>query len=82
MVFDYAADWDLLADALQGDAGLPFPDNLGEKWLLTPEVMRTAVFQRALAEAYCVELPPHHALADAHALRSGFVSWRQAMERY
>lgn len=78
LVFDYAADWDLLADALQGDAGLPFPANLGEKWLLTPEVMGTEVFQRALAAAYGAERPPHHALADAHALRSGFVSWRLA----
>lgn len=78
LVFDYAADWDLLADALRGEAGLPFPDNLGEKWLLTPEVMGTEVFQRALAAAYGAERPPHHALADAHALRSGFVSWRLA----
>lgn len=78
LVFDYAADWDLLADALQGEAGLPFPANLGEKWLLTPEVMGTEVFQRAVAATYSVDLPPHHALADAHALRSGFASWGQA----
>ncbi|WP_434656890.1 hypothetical protein [Chromobacterium violaceum] len=77
-MFDYAQDWDLLADALQGEEGLPFPDNLGEKWLLTPEVMGTEVFQRALAATYCADLSPHHALADARALRSGFVSWRLA----
>lgn len=78
LVFDYASDWDLLADALQGEDGQPLPSNLGEKWLLTSEVIGDSVFQQTMAATYSADWPPHHALADARALRSGFLSWKLA----
>ncbi|MDE1716211.1 3'-5' exoribonuclease [Chromobacterium amazonense] len=79
LVFDYASDWDLLADALQAEDGQPLPSNLGEKWLLTPEVIGDPVFRQAMTETYSANWPPHHALADARALRSGYLSWKSAV---
>ncbi|QOZ83771.1 MULTISPECIES: 3'-5' exoribonuclease [Chromobacterium] len=79
LVFDYASDWDLLADALQGEDGRPLPSNLGEKWLLTTEILGDPAFQKAMNAIYSANWPPHHALADAHALRSGFLSWKSAV---
>lgn len=79
LVFDYASDWDLLADALQGDTG-QLPANLGEKWLLQHEVVSDPVFQRALMATYSDNWRPHHALADARALRAGYLAWCAATE--
>lgn len=78
LVFDYASDWTLLADALQGEDGRSLPSNITEKWLLAPEVISDSTFLQSMSSTYSAEWPPHHALADARALRSGFLSWKLA----
>lgn len=78
LVFDYFGDWELLADALLGDVHQPAPVNVGEKWLLPQEIVGDPVFQQALMGSYRPDWPPHHALADARALRAGFLAWREA----
>lgn len=80
LVFDYFGDWELLADALLGDVHQKPPANVGEKWLLPQEILGDPVFQQALTRTYTREWPPHHALADARALRAGFLAWREGQE--
>ncbi|WP_024300888.1 hypothetical protein [Pseudogulbenkiania sp. MAI-1] len=79
LVFDYFADWELLADALLG-GGIHehLPTNVGEKWLLSHEIVSDPIFQQALMATYSSDWPPHHALADARALRAGFLAWQAA----
>lgn len=78
LVFDYFADWELLADALLGDVYQLPPTNVGEKWLLPQEIVSDPIFQRALMVTYSSDLPPHHALADARALCAGYLAWQAA----
>lgn len=78
LVCDYFGDWELLADALLGDVHQKPPANVGEKWLLSQEIVGDPVFQRAFSDTFSRDWPPHHALADARALRAGFLAWRAA----
>lgn len=78
LVFDYSSDWDLLADALQGNTVQPLPVNIGEKWLLRREVVTDPIFQQAWQATYSEDWQPHHALADARALQAGYLAWRTA----
>ncbi|MGR2682416.1 hypothetical protein [Chromobacterium haemolyticum] len=78
LVFDYFADWELLADALLGDVHQSLPTNIGEKWLLPQEIVGAPIFQRALMATYSSDWPPHHALLDARALRVGYLAWQAA----
>ena len=76
LVYDYATDWDLIADALLGGSvhdQLPF--NIEEKWLLPREIVSDAVFRQVQMASYSKEWPLHHALADARALRAGYLAW-------
>lgn len=75
VVFDYASDWELLADALQGNGSQPLPQCIEEKWLLQYDVVRDPIFRQASQAAYGGNWQPHHALADARALRAGYLAW-------
>jgi hypothetical protein len=78
LVFDYFSDWELLADALLGDAFDKSPANVGDKLLLAGEITGDPVFQHALNGTYTREWPPHHALADARVNMAGYRAWREA----
>lgn len=79
LVFDYSADWELLADALLGGGKHDqLPINIGEKWLLPREVVSDPAFRQAQMTSYSREWPTHHALADASALRTGYLAWHAA----
>lgn len=76
LVFDYITDWELLAEALLG-GGVhdQLPINIREKWLLPREIVSDLVFRQAQTASYSKAWPPHHALADARALRIGYLTW-------
>lgn len=75
IVFDYTLDWELLADALQGDNLADLPANLSEKLFISHEVLSDAKFREAYENSFEPNWPRHHALADARALRNGYLSW-------
>lgn len=79
LVFDYSADWELLANALLG-GGVHncLPVNLKEKWLLPREIISNPAFRQAQMASYSREWPLHHALADARALRTGYLAWHSS----
>jgi len=72
LLFDYFADWELLADAFLGDEYDQPPKNVGEKQMLTNEFLANPIFQRALYNSFTPEWPAHHALVDARAFRRAF----------
>lgn len=80
---DYFSDWELLADALQDDtheSPAHRPANLQAQQLLGPAILGDPQFSRAQAECHAQarakgDLPRHHALADARALRAGYLAW-------
>jgi len=78
LVFDYFADWELLADAfLDDDCDKP-PANVGDKLLLVGEIVGDSAYQHALNRTFTRDWPPHHALADARAMMAGYRAWRDA----
>ncbi|QZA77475.1 3'-5' exoribonuclease [Deefgea tanakiae] len=72
LMFDYFADWELLADAFLGDDFDQPPINVGEKQMLTSEFIGNPIFQRALYNSFTPDWPAHHALADARAFLHAF----------
>lgn len=78
LVFDYFSDWELLVDAILGDDGDKLPVSIGGKQLLAADIVSDSVFQNALNRTFTREWPPHHALADARAIRAGYRAWQQA----
>ena len=75
LVFDYFSDWELLIDALLGDFHEKVPTNVGGKLMLGHEVEGSQTFITAYEAAFTPAWPPHHALADARALRAGYLTW-------
>jgi len=75
VAFDYTSDWELLADALQGERLTDLPANLSEKLFIDHEVLSDAKFREAYENSFEPNWPRHHALADARALRNGYMSW-------
>jgi 3' exoribonuclease, RNase T-like len=81
IIFDYERDWLLLADAyLDGDHQKP-PANVGETLHLDRFAITHPLFEQAQNHTYSPDWPPHHALADARALRAGYRAWHQFMEK-
>lgn len=78
LVFDYFSDWELLVDAILGDDYDKLPVSIGGKQLLAADIVSDSVFQNALNRTFTREWPPHHALADARAIRAGYRAWQQA----
>lgn len=76
LIFDSERDWVLLADACLGTTHKQAPPNVGEKVHLASNIITQPTFEKALNAAYSQALPPHHALADARALRAGFRAWK------
>lgn len=90
LVFDSGRDWELLVQMLLRDGHNALPANVGEKGYLgdisrrygfSDDAIETnEAFQTGSEQTYTDEWPPHHALADARALRAGFLAWRAEME--
>jgi len=74
VVFDYQTDWDLLICALTDQMNDSLPANLGGKLLLAPDLENDPVFLNAYNSVFSEAWPPHHALADARALREGYMA--------
>lgn len=74
LVFDYFADWELLADAFLGDFNQP-PANVGDKLMLGNEIVEDPIYQNALDISFAREWPRHHSLADAKAMMAGYRAW-------
>ena len=77
IVFDYYADWDLLVGATPGRP----PANCATQLYLDGYAITHPIFERAKNLIYTQAWPPHHALADARALRAGYRAWRVFMEK-
>jgi 3' exoribonuclease, RNase T-like len=75
IVYDFETDWRLLANAMLGRADRNPPANFGEPLHLGSTSITHPVFARALNHTYTQDWPPHHALADARALRAGYRAW-------
>ena len=77
IVFDYQTDWDLLAGAMPGR---PL-DSFATPLYLNGYAITHPIFEQAQNLTYTQAWPPHHALADARALRAGYRAWRGFMAR-
>ena len=77
IIFDYQTDWDLLAGAMPGR---PL-DSFATPLYLNGYAITHPIFEQAQNLTYTQAWPPHHALADARALRAGYRAWRGFMAR-
>ena len=77
IVFDYHTDWHLLAGAMPGRP----PEKFAEQLYLDGYAISHPIFEGAQNLIYTQAWPPHHALADARALRAGYRAWRGFMEK-
>lgn len=76
-VFDSPKDWHLLAVAILGRPKKTPPGDFGKQKFLDSSVFSHALFEKASSSTYTPELPEHHALADARALRAGYTAWAE-----
>ena len=81
IVFDSERDWLLLTDAYLGREHQNPPANVGETLHLDRFAITHPLFEQAQNYTYTQDLPLHHALADARALRAGYRAWHQFMEK-
>lgn len=75
ILFDYEADWQLLKSAFIGDP----PFNFGAHQPVDHKIFRHSAYKLGEVLTYSAAWPPHHALADAQALREGYLRWQAAM---
>ena len=69
------------ADAYLGREHQKPPANVGETLHLDRFSITHPLFEQAQNHTYTQDWPPHHALADARALRAGYRAWHQFMEK-
>ena len=81
VIFDYDWDWKLLAVAMLGRPHSKPPGDFAKQLYLDSSAITHPVFERAQNFTYTQQWPPHHALADARALRAGYRAWHQFMEK-
>lgn len=75
IMYDFFIDWQLLQAAFAGD----LPPNVGAHQLVDHKIFRHSAYKLGEVLAYSAAWPPHHALADAQALREGYMRWQAAM---
>lgn len=75
IMYDFLIDWQLLQAAFAGD----LPPNVGAHQLVDHKIFRTSPYKLGEVLVYSAAMPPHHALADAQALREGYLRWLAAM---
>jgi len=71
VIYDDQADWDLLADVLQKAGVQP---NIGSHLQVPNEIATNRLFQVMLSVFVTPEVPRHHALNDARALRAAYLN--------
>lgn len=76
ILYDFEADWKLLCAALVGE----LPANLGAHQLVDQKIFRHSAYKLGEILTYTAEWPQHHALADAQALREGYLRWKLASD--
>ena len=72
LLFNYLGDWLLMQQACGGDN---LQTNIGDKLQLGESAICHPYFEQAQNEAFTQDWPPHHALADARALKAGYQTW-------
>jgi hypothetical protein len=77
IMYDYPLDWRLLLAALGDD----LPSNIGTHQLVDNKIFRHSAYKLGEVLTYSTGWPPHHALADAQALREGYLRWQAATTR-
>jgi hypothetical protein len=80
VIFDYEWDWWMLAVAMLGRPHSKPPGDFAKQLYLDSHTITHPVFEQALNRTYTQDWPPHHALADARALMTGYRAWRAFME--
>jgi hypothetical protein len=75
VIFDFKGDGVLFNEACAGDGDKPPPPNVGGMRLLGRTTSNHPIFEQAHAATYTDGFLPHHALADALALRAGYREW-------
>jgi hypothetical protein len=73
--YDFETDRRLLETAFLG----PLPSNLSRYELVNHKIFRHSAYKLGEVLTYSVAWPPHHALADAQALREGYLRWEAAI---
>jgi hypothetical protein len=81
VIYDYEWDWRLLAVAMLGRPHSKPPGDFAKQLNLDSHTITHPVFERAQNSTYNEDWRPHHALADARALRAGYRAWHQFMEK-
>ena len=74
IMYDFLIDWQLLQAAFAGD----LPPNVGAHQLVDHKIFRHSAYKLGEVLTYSAAWPPHHALADAQALREGYLRWQAA----
>jgi hypothetical protein len=69
-------DWYLLQAAFLGEQ----PSNLIKHQLIDQKIFRHSAYKLGEVLTYSSAWPPHHALADAQALRKGYFRREAAMD--
>ena len=80
VVCDFEGDWRLLLDALDALHFVALPANLEGKLILGNSIISDPIFEDSLSRTFTIDWPPHHALADARALRNGYAAWKASMD--
>lgn len=73
--YDFETDRRLLEASFLG----PLPVNLSRYELVDHKIFRHPAYKLGEVLTYSPTFPPHHALADAKALREGYLRWEAAM---
>jgi hypothetical protein len=75
ILLDYEVDWQLFQAAFAGE----LPLNVGAYQLVDHKIFRHSAYKLGEVLTYSAAWPPHHALADAQALREGYLRWEAAV---
>ncbi len=81
VVFDYTWDWQLLAGAMVGLPDMTHAGDFAEQFFLDRHSITHPVFAEAQNRSFTIDWPPHHALADARALKAGYTVWQAYMAK-
>lgn len=76
VLYDFEADWNLLCEVFVGT----LPEKIGAHQLIDQRIFRHSAYKLGEVLTYTAAWPPHHALADAQALREGYLRWKLATE--
>ncbi|KGV01485.1 MULTISPECIES: 3'-5' exoribonuclease [pseudomallei group] len=71
---DSPTDWRFLLELL----GTPLPENLADQYYDLRPLIDTSIYHSTVDAYYRRARRAHHALADAHAYRRGWLAWMDA----